>query len=190
MVSKNAFIVKIPKKFKDTIKVGDKELYLDPKFDEFGNRVCHGEIVSLPLTYEGGASVGDLLFFHHHVILNDGLHLGESLYLVTYYKESGYNSHAYAYARDGAVSMIDDWVFLDAFDPSGLREENGIILMKDKEQHNNRSAVSFDSEALSELGIGKGDVVGFTKNSDYEMEVLGKRYWRMLVSDIVYKEVA
>ena len=37
-----------------------------------------------------------------------------------------------------------------------------------------------------EVGVEIGDVVYFSKNSDYEMEVDGKKVWRMLVSDLMY----
>ena len=79
------FIVKIPKAVKDTIKVGDQEMYLDSKWNEFQNRVSSAEIVAVPEKYNTGAQPGDLLYFHHNVVLggnhmdgNDGKELKET----------------------------------------------------------------------------------------------------------------
>lgn len=184
MKSIHGFIVHIPKRFKDTIKVAGMDFFLDPKFDEFGNRICEGEIVSLPIGYTGDASVGDILHFHHHVVLNDKLSLGEDLFLVMHNAFGG--GHAYAYSRNGSVSMIDDWVFLKAIDASGFREVNGIIINQEKDDHGDEGEVAFDSHELQQLGIFAGDTVGFSKNSDYEIEVCGSKYWRMRTDDINY----
>lgn len=49
------FIVRVPKRFEDTIEVGGQELYLDSKWNEFENRIAYGEIVSVPLRYGSDA---------------------------------------------------------------------------------------------------------------------------------------
>jgi len=189
MKSKHAFIVHIPKKFKDTIRIGDTDLYIDPKFREFENRVCEGKITSLPLVYDGGANVGDTLYFHHHVVMNKKLSLGDDLYLVQYHKGEGYNSQAYAYKNENGINLIDEWVFLDAVNPEGFSpNSSGIILNLNKDDHGNKSKVSFNSPMLASYDLYVGDVVGFSKNSDYEMEIDGKAYWRMTINDIMYAE--
>ena len=35
------FIVSVPKKFEDTLKVGDKEIFLENKFNEFDHRISY-----------------------------------------------------------------------------------------------------------------------------------------------------
>ena len=42
------FIVHIPKTLKETVKIGDKEMYLDAKWNEFANRVSSAKIVATP----------------------------------------------------------------------------------------------------------------------------------------------
>ena len=49
--------------------------------------------------------------------------------------------------------------------------------------------VSFDSEELEELGVKKGDVVGFRKNMDYRFKIDGKEYYRTRSEDLLYVEV-
>jgi hypothetical protein len=39
------------------------------------------------------------------------------------------------------------------------------------------------------MDLHPGDVVYFSKNSDYEMEVDGEIVWRMMTSDLMYAEV-
>lgn len=187
MKSKHGFIVRIPKKFKDSVSVAGIELYIDPKFREFENRVCSADIVETPLGYTGPAGIGDTLHFHHHVVLNEKLALGDDLYIVLYDKNGGYGSHAYAYTRGGETFMLDEWIFLHARDESGLKEKNGLFLMADKEDHGNEGVIAFLPESAEHYGLSVGQTVGFSKNSDYEIEVNGKMYWRMLLNDIMYR---
>ena len=78
MKSPDKFIIRMPEKFKNKIAVGDQELELVSKFDEFGNRIMEAEIVAVPAKYETGAKPGDLLYFHHTVALNDTFYIGYS----------------------------------------------------------------------------------------------------------------
>ena len=72
------FVVDIPKRINDTIRTqGGLELYVDTKFDEFKHRVNEGEVVAWPERYEVDARVGDTLYFHHLVVVNDGQPLPE-----------------------------------------------------------------------------------------------------------------
>ena len=85
----DSFIVKLDKTRKDTLKLDNgMELYLDSKYNEFQHRVTGGEVVSTPARYDLGVEVGDTLYFHHHVVIQKGQHLGleenDGLYVVRY----------------------------------------------------------------------------------------------------------
>ena len=68
------FIINIPKKVQDTKKIGDVEIYIETKFNEFEHRIPYGEVVSVPLKYKTPVKVGDILYIHHHVIQEPYLH--------------------------------------------------------------------------------------------------------------------
>jgi hypothetical protein len=67
------FIVKLDKQLEDTMTTpGGLELFIDTKFNEFENRIQEGPVVAAPFKYDTGVEVGDTLYFHHLVVLNEG----------------------------------------------------------------------------------------------------------------------
>jgi co-chaperonin GroES (HSP10) len=193
MRSLSKFIVHLPNRFKNTIKVGDKEIYLENKFNEFEHRIMEAEIVAVPEKSNTGASVGDTLYFHHHVVLGDGQYLDKAndLYIVHYNEAEPLLSQSYAYKRksDGEVILLQDWVFLKPVEQERYIKSSVLYLDHINDEHNKEGEVAFDSEALAELGLYKGDRVYFMKNADYEMEIDGEKYWRMNTSFLTYAKV-
>ena len=51
-----------------------------------------------------------------------------------------------------------------------------------------KGRVCFDSNELSDLGVKKGDVVGFAKDMDYRIAIDGKEYYRVRSEDLLYVE--
>ena len=185
------FLVRLPKRFKDTITVAGKELYLDNRFDEFNNRINEGEVVATPKKYDTGVSVGDTLYFHHHVVVDKGQKFqydddAKDVYIVYYNPEDIRNSQAIAYKHDGMVKELG-WILLEP-----IEEEketvlpSGLILVEKEETPKKEGRVAFDSLFFQENDVKVGDVVGFLKNRDYEIEIDGKKFWRMRHDDIVY----
>lgn len=185
------FLVRLPKRFKDTITVAGKELYLDNRFDEFNNRINEGEVVATPKKYDTGVSVGDTLYFHHHVVVDKGQKFqyddeSKDVYIVYYNPEDIRNSQAIAYKHDGIVKELG-WILLEP-----IEEEketvlpSGLILVEKEETPKKEGRVAFDSLFFQENDVKVGDVVGFLKNRDYEIEIDGKKFWRMRHDDIVY----
>lgn len=52
------FVVKLDKLLQDEIKLGDQNIYMETKFNEFEHRVCEGEVVSVPKKYDTPVKVG------------------------------------------------------------------------------------------------------------------------------------
>jgi len=73
------FVVHIPKKLKDKITVGGLELELVNKFQEFEHRINYGKIVAAPVGFNDAPYVGQMLYFHHHVIMEQAYDIGENL---------------------------------------------------------------------------------------------------------------
>jgi len=83
--------------------------------------------------------------------------------------------------------MLGDWCFVL---PADKEEEettsSGIILALKEEPklEGQLLALPKDSEWI---GARCGDIVGYTKNSDYEMELLdGTKIYRMRITDLLY----
>jgi co-chaperonin GroES (HSP10) len=185
------FLVRLPKRFKDTITVGGKELYFDNRFDEFNSRITEGEVVAIPKKYDTGVSIGDTLYFHHHVVVDKGQKFqydddAKDVYIVYYNPEDIRNSQAIAYKHDGVVKELG-WILLEPIEEDKETVlPSGLILVEKEETPKKEGRVAFDSLFFQENDVNIGDVVGFLKNRDYEIEIDGKKFWRMRHDDIVY----
>jgi len=182
------FIIRLPKKFNDKIKMGDQELELVSKFDEFGNRIMDAEVVAVPLKYDTGVKPGDTLYFHHTVALNNTFYIGDDLYLVPYAPGGGRANLAHAYKNEDGVHMIDQWIFLEPME-SSKKVHSSVLEIVQEDVPNDRGRVWADSAVLAEADLQKGDVVYFSKNSDYEMVIDDVTVWRMTMNDLLYAEV-
>lgn len=178
------FLVYMPKAFNDEVKVGDTTLHLDPKWDEFNNRKMEAEVYATPLKYDTPVKVGDTIYFHHHVVIagnGKGQEVDDNLYRVTYDPNNSHRTQAYAYkCKDtGEVHLLSEWIFLK---PAEQKDEEvtdtGIILELKKPEYNQFGYVLYDSPAVRELGLKKGDKVMIMKNADYRMEIDGQEVYR------------
>ena len=188
MRSPNKFIIKMPEKFNTHIQMGDKKLELVSKFDEFGNRVMEAEIVATPAKYDTGAKPGDTLYFHHTVALNDTFYLGDDLYLVPYSPEGGRANLGHAYKNEDGLHMIGQWIFLEPME-SSKKVRSSVLEIVQEDIQNDRGRVYASSKELEREGLKPGDVVYFSKHSDYEMDIDGVKVWRMLIDDLEYAEI-
>lgn len=185
------FVVEIPKTHNDKLKLGDKEIYIDTRFNEFDHRICYGTVVSPPELFDTGVSKGDTIFFHHHVTMNKSLSLGDNKYIVIYDHEHPQGSHAIAYRNsEGELKMLSGWVFVTPRleIPTEEVTESGIIYDLGIKEVEDRTALVFmPNKELMDQGVKVGDVIGFDKDSDYKMKLDDDSIvYRMRVSDIAY----
>ena len=183
------FIVRIPQKFKDEIKFGDSTLKLVSKFNEFEHRINQGEIIGSP---RGLDHNGKILYFHHHVVMEQIYDLGEDLFLVNYDPEGGYGNHSIAVEDEaGNIHMLGDWCFVAPPDePEEETSASGIILSIKEEPELEGELLSLPEDA-EWIGAKPGDVVGYRPNSEYEMELQdGTKVYRMRITELVYAKEA
>ena len=185
------FVVEVPKKHNDTVKVGEQEIYIDTRFNEFEHRICHGVVVSAPYLFETGVKEGDTLFFHHHVTQNKSLALGDDKYIVVYDQENPRSSHAIAYRdKDSQLHMLSEWVFVQPPEKDVEEEvtESGIIVdLKTKEEDDKTAIIFMPHPTLIEQGVEVGDEVGFDFGSDYKMKLDDDSIvYRMRLDDLSY----
>ena len=194
MKTLDLFIVTLETLIKDTITTSSgMELYIDTRFNEFENRVTEGEVTASPIKYDTGVKVGDTLYFHHLVVLNNGQPLtGEDKSYVVRFDPSGsINNQAIAYKskETGEVIPFCGWSLLEPIEEEAEEPMGTIHVVNLKEDPVLKGVVSFDTEELAEIGVSKGDTVGFQKNMDYRISIDGKEYYRVHTERILYKEV-
>lgn len=199
------FIVKVDKAVNDTIEVAGQEMYLDTRFNEFAHRAFEGEVIGVPQRYETGVSVGDTLYFHHHVLLG-GNHMvygnkqlnevdrrgqfiygDKNLYYVTW--DGGYDpfscqAYAHKSKETGEVRLLGDWIFLTPAEQDYELKSDTLELVQSKKSYNQYGYIRYSSAKLDELGLKPGDKVFIQKNADYEMEINGERLYRVLLTHI------
>jgi len=188
------FIVKLDKQLDDKITTpGGLELFIDTKFNEFENRIQEGPVVAAPFKHDTGVEVGDTLYFHHLVVLNEGQILtGEpNHYTVRFDPEHTINNQAIAYKNQhtGDIRPLAGWSLLEPVEEKEVQESDTIELVKLSEVPVTKGRVAFEAPWINEIGAKAGDIVGFRKNMDYRVNIEGKEYYRTRAEDLLYVEV-
>ena len=193
MKTLNFFVVEIPKRLNDTIRTESGfEIYVDTKFDEFKHRTTEAEVVSSPVKYKTGVKKGDTLYFHHLVVVNDGQPLTgmDDQYIVKCDPKYTIGNQAFAYKskKTGKVKPLFGWAILEGVEEHIDKPSELIEVVTLQEKPTRKGKVSFDSSDLKDLGVKKGDVVGFAKDMDYRLIIDEKEYYRVRSEDLLYVE--
>jgi len=188
------FVVELEKRLNDTITTDSGlELYIDTRFNEFERRVTEGPVVAVPFKHDTGVEVGDTLYFHHLVVVNDGQPLtGEdNHYLVRFDPEHTVNNQAIAYksAKTGEIHPLAGWSLLEGVEEHEEKESDIIEVVKLKDKPVTKGMVAFQAPWVEELGLKVGDVVGFKKNMDYRIKIDGEEYYRTPADRLMYVEI-
>lgn len=187
------FHIKLEQYFKDDFKLSSGlVLHKDTRFDDFEGRISFAEIIGIPKKFETPAALGDTLVFHHHINQEpEKYEVGEGVARVSY-DPLNYQGQAYAAIdkETGEVKMLGNWVFLKAV--SRKQEENtsasGLFLGHKTEEVKQEATVYCEGEGTEELGLNAGDLVGYSRNSDYLITLPnGDEVYRMKPDDIIYK---
>lgn len=193
MKTYDSFVVHLPKRINDTISLSNGlELYVDTRFNEFEYRVNEGEVTAIPFKHKTPVEVGDTLYFHHLVVINDGQYLVgvKDHYLVKFSPDAAINNQAIGFKskKTGMFYPLDGWSVLAPYDEPKKKLSEIIDVVELNEPAVTKGVVAFDSDELKEAGLKKGDVVGFKKNHDYRFKIDGLEYYRTRVEDLLYVE--
>lgn len=194
----NLFVVELKKLIKDTIKTkGGLELYVDNRFKEFEHRINEGPVVAVPFKFDTGVEEGDTLYFHHHVVINNGQPLtgSENHFLVMYDDNSAVSNQAIAYKckETGKITPLSGWTLLEELEKKEetiKKEDNGLYSVELKDAPTTKARVAFESKETEELGLKVGDIVGFKKGIDYRFKIDEKEYIRIPTDYLLYAEVS
>ena len=127
------------------------------------------------------------------MVINEGQILtgDDNHYLVRYDPNHTINNQAIAYKskRTGKIKPLAGWALLEFIEQEELKTKSDLIhVIDNKEKLPTKGIVSFDCDWLKELGVKKGDVVGFKQNRDYRLKIDGKEYYRTRAEDLMYVE--
>ena len=188
------FIVELDKPINDTISTDSGlELYIDTRFEgsEFKHRITDGPVIATPAKYDTGVEVGDTLYFHHLVVMQEGQKLtgNDKSYFVRFDPESPVGNQAIAYKnKEGKITPLNGWSLLLPTEEEKKKDSVLIDVVSLKEDLPTKGVVAFESEETKELGLNVGDTVGFKENRDYRINIDGKEYYRTRLIDLMYVE--
>ncbi len=170
------------------VKIGDKTITIDPAFNPYRYAVQVGEVVAVPFKIDRDfisdfeIKVSDKIHMHHFCISHDNAQEvnGEILYAVKY-------RDIYCVVRDGKILPCQDYVFLSEVleDESNCKSKSGLWLKSTQDPMPLVGKVEATCKKAMEDGIIVGEHVRFLKNSDYEIIIENKKYYRMKAQRII-----
>jgi hypothetical protein len=176
------FIVKpVGEKYSNTVKVGDKDLIVNTKIEnwKFVNRLA--EVVQTPLAFNSGIKKGDKVVIHQNVFR-------------TFYDMRGEKKKSRSFLKDDLHLCAFDQIYLynnGTWNTVGDRcfvqpiKDNSEL--ENKKERSLVGILKYGNSSLEALGITPGDLVGFTPNSEWEFLIYGERLYCMKSNDIVIK---
>ena len=177
------FIVKpVGDKYSNTIKVGNKDLVVNTKIEnwKFVNRIA--EVVQVPLAFKSVISKGDEVVIHKNVFRTFYDMKGEKKKSRSFFKDNLYFcsiDQIYLYKNFNGWNSFGDRCFIK---PIKSKED----LTLDKEA-SLIGILKYGNNSLNKLKINPGDLVGYTPNGEWEFLVEKERLYCMKSNDIVIK---
>jgi hypothetical protein len=177
------FIVKpLGDKYSNTVKVGDQELVVNTKIEDFKfvNRLA--EVLEIPLFVNTDIKKGDIVVIHQNVFRTFYDMKGRKKESKSYFRDGLYFAsidQMYMYKRDGNWKTIGNRCFVQP-----IKNIDNLKLEKEQELI---GILTYGNNYLNELKITPGDIVGFKPTREWEFLIDGKRLYCMESNDIVIK---
>ena len=158
-------------------KIGDKELILNTEV--FNHKFVNREavVLAVPSAYKTKIKVGDKVLVNHNVFRRMHNMKGEEINSRSYYKENQYFirlDQLYMYNDGSGWKALSGWCFVKPILNTNTFE-------KDKEQP------LVGIVKYTDGTVKKGDLVGFSPESEYEFVVDGQRLYRVYSKFITIK---
>lgn len=167
--------------------LGDTKIVIDQEFEPHATEhvTQEGTVLSAPQKLDSKKSIdlkrGDYVYTHHFLCDADER---EVINGVGFYKMMYEMIHCIV--KDGKITMLNDWNFIDPYKEPEEVTKSGIILVKLAKDKDPKIGIARHiSDYMKDMGVKSGDKIYFTRDSDYEMIVEGKIYWRMRDRDII-----
>jgi len=173
------------KRYNNTTKVGDKEVYLTTSFEDARSTQRHAVVVSTPIGYEGNIKPGAVVLVHHNTfrklismsgdIKSTASHIFENLFMVS-------PDHVFLYKNESDKDWAaeDNFVFVRPIDNKSKYSQ--------KKHEKLWGEVVYSNDSLSKLGVNKGDVICHEPECEYEFDVDGEVLYRMFTRNICLKK--
>ena len=177
------FIVKpVGEKYSNTVKVGNKELVVNTKIEnwKFVNRIA--KVIKTPLAIKTLIKEGDLVVVHQNVFRTFYDMKGVKKKSRSYFKDNLYFcaiDQIYLYKNNKGYHSFGDRCFIQP-----IKDNQDLTLDKERSLV---GILKYGNSSLNKLKITPGDLVGYTPNGEWEFLVDNERLYCMKSNDIVIK---
>ena len=163
-------------RYNNTKKVGDKNLILNTEIfnHQYINR--EAEVISTPLIGNSNIKPGDTVIVHHNVFRR-------------WHNVKGIEKNSKNYFNENTYTISEEQIF--AYYDKHWKPTPGYCFIKpikNFEKFNvNQEQPLMGIIEYADKGFKKGDLVGFTPNSEYEFIIEGKKLYRVYTKFITIK---
>ena len=173
----NVVLIELETETEDKYKMSNgTELWLDTDLDRLWHARQHGIVRHIPPNPDKRVEdnidlqKGDKVYIHHLVIDKAVEIEGDKYYKCDI-------DQIYAYERDGEITMLMDFIFVEPVKDEDIVSESGIITKTKQEELIDRGIVRYTNQFTEGFNI--GDKILFEKNSNYKMKINDKHFYRM-----------
>lgn len=168
--------------YNNTKKIGGVDVVVNTTIEDakFVNRL--GVVMAVPENDTENIKVGDKVIVHHNVFRTYLNMKGKKTKSNEFFRDDMYlvnPERIFLYKSNEKWKTINKFCFVA---PKAYEQDSKLLSTKKEEDHVG-SLIYYDSELKSE-GLSKDSLVAFTKNSEYEFEIDGKKLYRMRNNDI------
>ena len=175
------YIISTENRYNNAINVDGKELVVNTEITErdymFVNRI--GKVLQIPVYNKHGISIGDEVIVHHNVFRRwIDIH-GNEKNSSSFLKENEYfvgTDQIFAYKKNNKWECLPEYCFVKPI----YKDDKWAL----KTDENLSGVLTYSNKGLDSLGVSIGDVVGFTPESEYELEIEGEKLYRILSNHI------
>jgi co-chaperonin GroES (HSP10) len=178
-IAKNTFLVEVDEQFVSPVINGLKFI-IDSDFHPKVLATKVGRIHSLPICigedykYDNPLQIADNVIFNHTVCQNNKK-FEENVFFCAYY-------NIYAKINDGSLEPLEDVFFAEKV----VEADKNVGGFEVKGRVSDKCAKVFAlSKTVADAGVEVGDIIFFTKNADYEMDICGKILYKMHLRNII-----
>lgn len=178
-VAKNTYLVEVDEQFVRPV-IGGLKMFVDTDFNPRVLSTRIGKIHTLPVAldeeyrYDNKLEIGDEVVFSHLVCQNKNK-FAENIFFCRYH-------NIYTKVVNDNFEVLEDIIFCEKMYAPDLK----IGALEIKGSVSDKFARVFEvSKHAQEEGVEKGDIIYFTKNADYEIEISGKVFYKMHLRNVI-----
>ena len=186
-------LVKVKEIYASTyeFKTGDK-IFVENKTNDVVNTIRHGEVKEVPFLIDSIVQKKDEIYFHHNIVRKSVDWNGKEIIgMFDFDRKKGLFrcplEEIFAIVRKGKFIAIAPYCFIKPIEKEEVEIKNKFFIKHYSSELEQYGIVKYSNEDLKVQNINEGDIVIFSKDSEYKYNVYGEKLYRMKTTDILCK---